>query len=122
MRRTLVASVADSLVALHAALVELKELPGEILETDRILLGGYLATGPGLPENCDGTNAVVWPVAVEVIEKKPQESKWDGIGLPVDATGIVRVLDRFRLRAGRTVGRCRDRFHAAVCLCASPSR
>ncbi len=51
----------EELVALHAALLELKELPGEILETDRILFGGYLATGPGLPENCDGTNAVAWP-------------------------------------------------------------
>jgi hypothetical protein len=53
----------DSLVALHAALVELKELPGEILATDRILFGGYLATGPGLPKNCDETNAVAWPLA-----------------------------------------------------------
>ena len=53
----------ESLVALHVALMKLKELPGDILVTDRILFGGYLADGPGVPEDCDETNAVAWPLA-----------------------------------------------------------
>ena len=52
----------EALVELHAALTPLKELPGETLVTDGILLGGYVTNGPGVPEDCDETNAVAWPL------------------------------------------------------------
>lgn len=67
----------EALVELHAALAKLKELPGELLVTDRILFGGYLANGPGVPEDCDGTNAVAWPLAdFPAIPENGEEECW----------------------------------------------
>lgn len=51
----------QALVELHAALTPLADLPGEILVSDRILLGGYATDGPGVVEACDESNAVAWP-------------------------------------------------------------
>ena len=51
----------EALVVLFTALTPLADLPGEIVVTDRVLLGGYAADGRGVQGNCDATNAVSWP-------------------------------------------------------------
>jgi len=101
--------------------------PGEggMLAADRDIvlvfsIGSFYTEDVGFPLTFPPQGFAVWdesrasptPVAVEVIEKKPQESKWDGIGLPVEVRewgysgGWKSVIRMYRLKAesGWTVG------------------
>ena len=98
----------EALVELHAALAKLKELPGEILVTDRILFGGYLANGPGVSEDCDETNAVGWPMAdFAAFPENEEEECWSMV-LEGNQAAEVRDFVRANLSG--------DTYYPSVCV------
>lgn len=95
----------DALADLFGALIPLRQLPGAILETDRILLGVQPMDDPFW--DCDLSNAIPWPFDEPAFPGDLQEGGYGTTSIESPLAGQVREFLRDHLD---------DRYYPSACV------